>query len=153
MAFSRAQVLFLISCALLWGIISCSNATGTVFAPPASGSSQIPASVRVHLDGLVEDLVAGTWRSVYTVPSNKWLVITDFETSIEGIGEIAISEMQLGKFTTKRERYFVKREAGYHSESGMTFRPGSQVVFVNRVITSTVLDDIGYSFSGYLLAD
>jgi hypothetical protein len=153
MAFSRAQVLFLISCVLLWGVISCSHANGTAFAPPAGGSSQIAAGDRVHIDSQVNDLVAGTWRSIYTVPTNKWLVITDFDTSIEGNGEIAIAELMLEKLTTKRERYFVKRESGYHSESGMTFRPGSQVVFVNRVITSTVMDDIGYSFSGYLLAD
>jgi hypothetical protein len=121
MAFSRAQVLFL---------ISCTRANGTAFAPPASGSSQIPARDRVHIDNQVNDLVAGTWRSVNTVPANKWLVITDFDTSISGIGEIAIAEFMLEKLTTKRERYFV-----------------------NSVITSTVMDDIGSSFSGYLFAD
>lgn len=133
--------------------MSCSRANGTAFAPPASGSSQIPASDRVHIDSLVDDLVAGTWRSIYTVPSDKWLVITDFETLVTGLGEIAIAELVGEKFTTKRERHFVKQASGYHSESGMIFRPGSKVVFVNRVATSNVMDDIGYSFSGYLLAD
>jgi hypothetical protein len=153
MAFSRAQILFLISCVLLWGVLSCSHANGSAFAPPASGSEQIPASDRVHLDNRVEDLVAGTWRSIYSVPSNKWLVITDFDTVVTGLGEIAICELLGETLTTKRERYFVKRESGYHSASGMVFRPGSKVVLVNRVVTSTVMDDIGYSFSGYLLAD
>ena len=133
--------------------MSCSHANGTAFAPASDGGSQIPASDRVHVDSLLVDLVAGTWRSIYTVPSDKWLVITDFDTSITGLGEIAIAERLGEKLTTKRERYFVKRESGYHSDSGMTFRPGSKVVFVNRVVTSTVMDDIGYSFSGYLMAD
>ncbi len=80
-------------------------------------------------------------------------MITDFDTVVTGLGEIAICELLGETLTTKRERYFVKRESGYHSASGMVFRPGSKVVLVNRVITSTVMDDIGYSFSGYLLAD
>ena len=153
MALSRNQFLFLVGCALLWAVMSCTHANSTPFAPAAGGVSIISAQNRIHRDARVENLAPGMWRSIFQVPSNRWLVITDFDYVVEGIGELRLSEYDGVDFETRRETYFMRREGGYHSESGMIFAPGTDVVFENRAISGGILDDIGYTFSGYLLAN
>lgn len=153
MALSRIQILFLIGIASLWAIGSCTHAQSSPFAPPATGDSIISAQNRVHLDARVENLAPGDYRSVFTVPANRWFVLTDFDFVVEGIGDLRLSEYDGRNFVTKRENYFMARDDGYHSESGMVFRPGTDVVLVNRAFNVSVLDDIGYTMSGYLLAN
>lgn len=153
MALSRIQILFLIAIGLLWAIGSCTHAQSSPFAPPATGDSIISAQNRVHVDARVENLAPGDYRSIFKVPANRWFVLTDFDFVVEGIGDLRMSEFDGQNFVTKRENYFMARDEGFHSESGMVFRPGTDVVLVNRAFAVSTLDDIGYTMSGYLLAN
>ena len=129
MALSRIQILFLIGIASLWAIGSCTHAQSSPFAPPSTGDS------------------------IVSVPANRWFVLTDFDFVVEGIGDLRLAEYDGRTFVTKRENYFMARPEGDHSESGMIFRPGTDVVIVNRAFNVSTLDDIGYTMSGYLLAN
>lgn len=153
MAFSRAQLLFLACLGLLWAVFSCSRAQG-IATPPSTGGGNVAASDRVHVDARVEDVLPGTYRVLYTVPSNRWLIVTDLEIFSEGLGQLQLEELAGQTFTCVRSNYFLgKGEAGYHSDAGMRFRPGSRVVIRNLNLINAVKEDIGYTFSGYLLAD
>lgn len=111
----------------------------------------MPATARIHLDDTVENFFADTTRRLYEVPANRYFVLTDLETLVEGEADVALAELRNGVAVTKREVYFMRKEAGFHSDTGIVFRPGSEVVLINRLPFSGVPADVGFSLTGYLL--
>lgn len=91
--------------------------------------------------------------TVATVPTNRWLVITDYDQS-RGYN-VDLAEDLAGVITVKRQE-MIDDEGGsnvttdrFHSSVGLSFAPGSQVVLRNRNNSN-----VGMSFhlAGYWVA-
>lgn len=86
--------------------------------------------------------------TVANVPLNRWLVITDYDTS-NGYN-IDLVEDLAGIVTVKRHAMldFNSYTDRFHSSVGLSFAPGSQVVLRNRAGTV----NMDYHLAGYWVA-
>jgi hypothetical protein len=128
---------------------------------PQASSSALPAPrSMVVFDSIAmattpgSSLVAlppGGSVTVATVPTNRWLVITDYDQS-RGYSVDLVEDLA-GVITVKRHE-MIDDFANYttdrfHSSVGLSFAPGSQVVLRNR---SSFSVSLGYHLAGYWVA-
>jgi hypothetical protein len=87
--------------------------------------------------------------TVATVPTNRWLVITDYDQA-NGYNVDLVEDLA-GIVTVKRidMREFQSDQDRFHSSVGLSFAPGSQVVLRNR---GTFNVGVSYHLAGYWVA-
>lgn len=117
-----------------------------------------PENIFNQADPTGPTVAAGSAFDIFTVPADKWLVITDLAVTA-GIGEIdgvLLAERVGGIDHLKiHDPLFGDRTdmVAHLSNAfglGVTFRPGSTVRLVNRGAVTT---QINYSIIGYLVND
>ena len=88
---------------------------------------------------------------LYQVPTDRWLLITDFETSG---GTCQLVEIDGATETVKRGPFFFNSGAGgpvpfegLHSSVGLAFAPGTQVALRNTSGVDTV---VAFTLTGHL---
>ncbi|MCY3002844.1 MAG: hypothetical protein NTV21_13665 [Planctomycetota bacterium] len=139
----RVNASLLLALGLVSGVVwlFASPADARLVPTPQSSSSGIaaPRSMVVFdsLDspafpGFISIPVpAGGSVTVATVPTNRWLVITDFD--VQGNGSTDLVEDLAGVITVKRQNMPVSPgRDSFHSSVGLSFAPGSQVMIRNR---------------------
>lgn len=120
----------------------------------------------VNLDGTLPGLDPGASQVVYTVPNNKWLIVTDAEASrLNHLLSGSAASQQLiedvgGVQTVKRNENFLTPWLGHHdnaapapynSSVGMAFQPGSEVrIKVPNDYEGPYPIDVSYTLTGYL---
>jgi hypothetical protein len=138
--------------ALLLAVPLCLLATGqvTTIRPfPIGQPSVLPADI-VDLAGTAFPAPFGGSSTVYTVPANKWLIVTDVEVIVPtGPNAISVDLVEdTGPAQLKRDSAFnVPSYPGYHSSVGLAFQPGSDVDFVN---ISGMAGSVTYTITGRL---
>ena len=86
--------------------------------------------------------------TVATVPTNRWLVITDYD-QVNGFN-VDLVENLAGVVAVKRhDMGNLEGQDRFHSSVGLSFAPGSQVVLRNR---GTFNVGVSYHLSGYWVA-
>jgi hypothetical protein len=87
--------------------------------------------------------------TVATVPTNRWLVITDYDQTY-GFNVDLVEDLA-GVVTVKRHDItdFNSNTDRFHSSVGLSFAPGSQVVLRNRGLANT---SMSYHLAGYWVA-
>jgi hypothetical protein len=126
-----------------------------VWPPHASNILNLDSTSVANPNGYVS-LNPGTSVMVYTVPSDRYLVLTDFEITEIGANMISLFEDANGSTTVKRGFYFNQRLPQtalqpYHSAVGLTFAPGSSVVLRNTT-TQGQQTGVAYTMTGYFAA-
>ena len=105
---------------------------------------------------IITDKHIGSYDVVYTVPSDRWLVITDAEYYAYNNREADLLEALRGVETVKRHCVFLGShyqhmnscDGPFSSAVGLAFAPGSQVVFSNQQGT---VGTYSYALTGYLI--
>ncbi len=114
--------------------------------PEIKGSpSPVPPENFIVLNGL-KLIASGGADVVYSVPSDRWLVLTDMEANWPTGGTPVLSERMGGLTTDKRTNFL---GTAYHSFTGIAFQPGSQVVLRETSLHSPV--NVAFSFTGMLV--
>ncbi|HZM00896.1 MAG TPA: hypothetical protein VFD43_11655 [Planctomycetota bacterium] len=119
-------------------LLGAQPATGTSLDAALAASSVINVdsqSFPGHEAGGVVPARADALLDLYEVPADRWLLVTDFETSG---GPFQLVEVAGTTETTKRGPYFFNFGAGgpavfvgYHSSVGLAFAPGTRVALRN----------------------
>lgn len=125
---SRPQRLALFGCmtaVLCWAALP--EASGQYVA--VTQSVVLPEDI-VNLVGTVPH--NGT-VTAFTVPLNKWFILTDAEINAAFGDGIAIQEDLGGTVTTLRHAFFGNESWAYHSSVGLAFSPGSNVRLADLV--------------------
>jgi hypothetical protein len=99
---------------------------------------------------------AGSSTVLYTVPSDRYLVLTDAEITANNSGptEVSLVEDLGGVVTIKRGPSWNQQASTYqpvqglHSSVGLTFAPGSQIALRNSGVQCQVM----YTLTGYFAA-
>lgn len=136
-------------------------------AGPARGWPPLPQNI-VNLSGTTGLIEAGGKAEVYSVPSDRWLVLTDLRWADEGnniTSAILSEETPTGLIDKTGLAYpfsssLVGSGAHFgsvassppleHSGVGLTFRPGSKVIV--RSQDGSALGSVSFMMCGYLAA-
>jgi hypothetical protein len=154
-------------CVVAMGQVSVSRATTpTAAIAPAKGLGYPHPSDMVHFTSatlppgdLVVSIPVGGEHEVFTVPSDRWLVL--LPTSANGSSKVAFQDQGGGGYAWLFEdlngSYTPKANGGGSGSGGAgpsgwavgwTFRPGSRVVLKN--IGTGGASSVAYNFFGYL---
>lgn len=126
------------------------------WGPPKKNVVNIFEDFTLPGGGTAPNLPANGDHVVYTVPSDRWLTVTECAASANSISMVW-AERYNGTVTNKGKWFTaVGSFSGPlnalpfspSSEVGWVFRPGSQVIFRNLSTNNNVLN--GYSLIGYL---
>ena len=137
--------------ALVTGLLLGSSFIQQASSDQAQPKRPLPASRIVNLDGWASGNKKDRPATIYKVPANKRLVVTDiaiYERNVQLVQRLA------GKDTVKRSWWLTSTKDYYRLSSlktGLVFEPGSLVMLAlrpdiakKRVIAS------GYHLNGYL---
>lgn len=129
--------------------------TRPAWPPRASNIFNLDSTSVANPNGYVS-LNPGTSVVVYTVPNDRYLVLTDVEISDIGPMMISLFEDANGSTTVKRGFFFNRMLTQtavqpYHSAVGLTFAPGSSVVLRNTT-TQGQQAGVAYTMTGYFAA-
>lgn len=136
---TKALFLGLLAVALCWGGLP--RATGQ-YRAASQGLPMVQPEDIVNLTGTFPP---GASVVVFTVPFDKWFVLTDVE--IEGDGQVEIRRGP-GPGTTLRSGFLGDAFTPYRSSVGLAFSPGSTVV-LDDILSGGFVAPI-YALTGHL---
>ncbi len=110
---------------------------------PLERTLTVHAADIVNLDGTATIAKGGGTTALYTVPSNKYLVVTDAEFDSSGFIDM------LAGGVVKRSFPFTDPMTAFHSSIGLAFPPNSTVVLRNSA-GGFGSDLCNYSLTGHL---
>lgn len=112
------------------------------------------------------NLEMGEMVPIYTVPDDRWLVVTQWEANVSQWSSnlVSLVEDHYGEITVKRNHRFLSvtresQEQGAidvatgeksYGRVGLVFRPGSNVSLVNLTLTASYDADVAFHMTGYL---
>ncbi len=109
------------------------------------GSPNHPGNIIV-INGK-ELISAGDGVVVYSVPGERWLVLTDVEASWPSSSGRPVLSERMGTVSTDKRADFL--DDAFHSSTGLVFRPGAQVILREDSQKSSV--NVSYSLTGSLV--
>jgi hypothetical protein len=110
---------------------------------PLDRSLTVRAADIVNFDGMVTIAKGGGMVVIYTVPPDKYLVVTDVEFDSSGFVDLMASGV------VKRSFPFTDPATAFHSSIGLAFPPSSTLALRNAA-GGFGSDFCNYSLTGYL---
>lgn len=117
--------------------------------PEIKGSpSPLPPENFIVINGQ-KAISSGGAEVVFTVPNDRWLVLTDIETASaqSASAGVAVLSERMGALVTDKRTSFLS--SPFHSFVGIAFEPGSAVLLRESTLSSPVT--ISFSLNGMLV--